>query len=251
MASADELVTVQSGQVIERRLTFSQDDLRTIPLLWVQAHPERIVVTVVSPDGTSYSGLNRNPDAPIEVQYADSKSNSDDEVWLAEELGSDATLVSWSEAAPPGVYTIRLMGQGLSSPLQVTLRQMIPGDIQKEIEARENRQSHEILASAYAAPEQRKPIDPQGTVKLTFQGAWQKEDVILMGSTLAGGWSASVELPDGAPIEALFSRYGESYPELARFRASLVASRNQEFAAWSTPLHSGDEVAFLPPVSGG
>jgi molybdopterin converting factor subunit 1 len=61
----------------------------------------------------------------------------------------------------------------------------------------------------------------------------------------------TVELPDGAPIEALFSQYGASHPELARFRASLVASRNQEFAAWSTPLHSGDEVAFLPPVSGG
>ena len=61
----------------------------------------------------------------------------------------------------------------------------------------------------------------------------------------------SVDLPDGAPIETLFSRYGASHPELARFRASLVASRNQEFAAWSTPLHSGDEVAFLPPVSGG
>jgi molybdopterin converting factor small subunit len=31
----------------------------------------------------------------------------------------------------------------------------------------------------------------------------------------------------------------------------VVASRNQEFAAWDTPLRSGDEVAFLPPVSGG
>jgi sulfur-carrier protein len=61
----------------------------------------------------------------------------------------------------------------------------------------------------------------------------------------------SVELPDGSPIEALFSHFGASHPELARFRTSLVASRNQEFAAWSTPLHSGDEVAFLPPVSGG
>lgn len=61
----------------------------------------------------------------------------------------------------------------------------------------------------------------------------------------------TVELPDGAPIEALFSHYGVNHPELARFRASLVASRNQEFAAWTTPLHSGDEVAFLPPVSGG
>jgi sulfur-carrier protein len=61
----------------------------------------------------------------------------------------------------------------------------------------------------------------------------------------------SVELTDGSPIEALFSRYGTDHPELARFRPSVVASRNQEFAAWTTPLHAGDEVAFLPPVSGG
>jgi molybdopterin converting factor subunit 1 len=68
---------------------------------------------------------------------------------------------------------------------------------------------------------------------------------------IVGHAEDSVELPDGAPIEALFAHYGASHPELARFRASLVASRNQEFAAWGTPLHSGDEVAFLPPVSGG
>jgi molybdopterin synthase catalytic subunit len=30
-----------------------------------------------------------------------------------------------------------------------------------------------------------------------------------------------------------------------------VASVNQEFAEWRAPLASGDEVAFLPPVSGG
>lgn len=59
------------------------------------------------------------------------------------------------------------------------------------------------------------------------------------------------DVPDGSPIEALFAHYRADRPELAPFRASLVASRNQEFAAWSTPLHSGDEVAFLPPVSGG
>ena len=68
---------------------------------------------------------------------------------------------------------------------------------------------------------------------------------------IVGHAEDSIELPDGSPIEALFSQYGANHPELARYRASLVASRNQEFAAWSTPLHSGDEVAFLPPVSGG
>jgi molybdopterin synthase sulfur carrier subunit len=60
-----------------------------------------------------------------------------------------------------------------------------------------------------------------------------------------------VEVTPGSRIEELFSNFVARRPELARYRSSLVASRNQEFAAWSTPLSSGDEVAFLPPVSGG
>jgi molybdopterin converting factor subunit 1 len=68
---------------------------------------------------------------------------------------------------------------------------------------------------------------------------------------IVGRAEDSVDLAEGAPIEELFARYAARDPELARFRASLVASRNQEFAAWTTPLQSGDEVAFLPPVSGG
>jgi molybdopterin converting factor subunit 1 len=68
---------------------------------------------------------------------------------------------------------------------------------------------------------------------------------------IVGRAEDSVELADGALIEQLFAHYGARHPELARYRPSLVASRNQEFAAWSSTLHSGDEVAFLPPVSGG
>ena len=56
---------------------------------------------------------------------------------------------------------------------------------------------------------------------------------------------------DGARVEDLFARYGERYPELAAFRGSVVASVNQNFADWRSPLAAGDEVAFLPPVSGG
>src|SRR5258708_1939282 len=68
---------------------------------------------------------------------------------------------------------------------------------------------------------------------------------------IVGHAEDSVELPEGGRIDALFSHLGANHHELVRFRASLVASRNQEFAACSTPLNSGDEVAFLPPVSGG
>jgi molybdopterin converting factor subunit 1 len=68
---------------------------------------------------------------------------------------------------------------------------------------------------------------------------------------IAGRAEDAVELPEGAPIESAFAQYAARYPELSRYRGSLVASRNQEFAAWETPLHEGDEVGFLPPVSGG
>jgi molybdopterin synthase catalytic subunit len=59
------------------------------------------------------------------------------------------------------------------------------------------------------------------------------------------------EVNDGAAVEDLFQRYGRQFPKLAEFRPSLVASVNEEFADWRAPLRAGDEVAFLPPVSGG
>lgn len=59
------------------------------------------------------------------------------------------------------------------------------------------------------------------------------------------------EISEGATLGDLLERYIQSYPQLAGFRASLVASRNQEFAAWDTRIANGDEIAFLPPVSGG
>src|SRR5712671_70298 len=68
---------------------------------------------------------------------------------------------------------------------------------------------------------------------------------------IVGKSEESAELSDGARVEDLFARYGRSFPELAQFRSSVVASVNQEFAEWRAPLSSGDEVAFLPPVSGG
>jgi molybdopterin converting factor subunit 1 len=68
---------------------------------------------------------------------------------------------------------------------------------------------------------------------------------------LAGRSEDVAEISEASTIEQLFALYAARGPELAKFRSSLVASRNQEFAAWDTPLRSGDEVAFLPPVSGG
>jgi molybdopterin converting factor subunit 1 len=68
---------------------------------------------------------------------------------------------------------------------------------------------------------------------------------------VAGRAEASCEVAEGATIESLFAILAGQNSELLRFRASLVASRNQEFAAWNTRLRAQDEIAFLPPVSGG
>ena len=68
---------------------------------------------------------------------------------------------------------------------------------------------------------------------------------------IVGQTEDAAELGDGARVEDLYARYGERYPELAAFRGSVVASINQTFADWRSPLAAGDEVAFLPPVSGG
>lgn len=82
----------------------------------------------------------------------------------------------------------------------------------------------------------------QMRVRVLFFG--QLKDIV-------GKSEEQAELSEGARVEDLFERYGRSFPELAKFRASVVASVNQEFSEWRAPLAAGDEVAFLPPVSGG
>ena len=86
------------------------------------------------------------------------------------------------------------------------------------------------------------PVSQTVRVKVLFFG--RLKDVI-------GHAEESLDFAEASTIEQLFAVYSQRVPELAKYRSSVVASRNQEFAAWDTPLHSGDEVAFLPPVSGG
>jgi molybdopterin synthase catalytic subunit len=68
---------------------------------------------------------------------------------------------------------------------------------------------------------------------------------------ITGVAQEDAELSEGARVADLFERYGRKYPRLASFRGSIAASVNQEYTNWRAPLSSGDEVAFLPPVSGG
>jgi molybdopterin synthase catalytic subunit/molybdopterin converting factor small subunit len=60
-----------------------------------------------------------------------------------------------------------------------------------------------------------------------------------------------IELPEGADLRAVFDHYAGRHPRLREMARSVVMARNHEFAELSTRLADGDEVAFLPPVSGG
>ena len=68
---------------------------------------------------------------------------------------------------------------------------------------------------------------------------------------LVGRPSDEVDFPPGADLRAVFEHYGERYPTVRQLAPSIVVARNREFAELSTPVAEGDEIAFLPPVSGG
>jgi molybdopterin converting factor subunit 1 len=58
-------------------------------------------------------------------------------------------------------------------------------------------------------------------------------------------------LPEGATIETAWTGLTAAAPQVAARRASLAASLNRRYAAFETGLRDGDEVVFIPPVSGG
>ena len=68
---------------------------------------------------------------------------------------------------------------------------------------------------------------------------------------IVGRAEEQIELADGARLDTLFRRYAQQFPRLDDLSSSIVMACNHEFHARSTTLRDGDEVAFLPPVSGG
>lgn len=68
---------------------------------------------------------------------------------------------------------------------------------------------------------------------------------------IVGLESEEAEVDPSSRVVDLFARYGARFPQLTDLRSSIAPSVNQEFALWEARLSSGDEVAFLPPVSGG
>jgi len=68
---------------------------------------------------------------------------------------------------------------------------------------------------------------------------------------LAGGDSLSVELPAGATVADLRAELARRLPALAGLLAKSAIAVNHDFAENDRPLAKNEEVALIPPVSGG
>jgi MoaE-MoaD fusion protein len=60
-----------------------------------------------------------------------------------------------------------------------------------------------------------------------------------------------VEVPAGATVATLLDHFRTLAPQQQALWASLAVAVNQQYAGLTQPLMDGDEVALLPPVSGG
>ena len=60
-----------------------------------------------------------------------------------------------------------------------------------------------------------------------------------------------VELPPGTTAAGLVSRLRVDYPAAAPLLAAVRVAANEEFVADGHVLAEGDDVALIPPVSGG
>lgn len=58
-------------------------------------------------------------------------------------------------------------------------------------------------------------------------------------------------VPDGSTVQQVWRALAHEFPPLAEFEPSISAAVNAEYAKLDARVHDGDEVAFLPPVSGG
>ena len=68
---------------------------------------------------------------------------------------------------------------------------------------------------------------------------------------LAGKPVDEVEVCDGASVRELLQHYESQIPQLKNSLSSIALAVNQHYASPDTALHANDEVALLPPVSGG
>lgn len=68
---------------------------------------------------------------------------------------------------------------------------------------------------------------------------------------VAGREKEELDLPESARLSELFAELQRRIPQLTELGNAIALAVNYEYSEPATPLHENDEVALLPPVSGG
>jgi len=68
---------------------------------------------------------------------------------------------------------------------------------------------------------------------------------------IVGRSEVTVQTHPGATVGSVWERLVAEYPPLGRYTGRLLYAVNQQFAEPGAALQDGDEVAIIPPVSGG
>ena len=68
---------------------------------------------------------------------------------------------------------------------------------------------------------------------------------------IAGRRDLEMELDDASTLQQVTEKLASLYPGIGRMQSSVRIAINQEFADEDSSLNNGDEIAFLPPMSGG
>ena len=77
--------------------------------------------------------------------------------------------------------------------------------------------------------------------------------VLLFGAAADRAGTREIELPleDGATLAEVWPLLAERHPDLAPMGDTLAFAVNGEYARVEDGVSPGDEIAVLPPVSGG
>ncbi len=79
-------------------------------------------------------------------------------------------------------------------------------------------------------------------LQVTFYGVLQQ---------IVGARQLTLELPDGASVQTLANILVAQYPSLAERLPTVAFAVDDALVASEHVLHEGDQIALLPPVSGG
>lgn len=74
--------------------------------------------------------------------------------------------------------------------------------------------------------------------------------LFALGRDLVGKNELPLPLPDGATVQTALDYLNREYPKFRQLTTYMVAV-NMEYADRSQQLRDGDEIAIIPPVSGG